>query len=79
MSKEIYLIYKQVIRVLFLKLVREKSRPALLKTQKSLNDNLFLALSFSNKIGFLMRGGVCISMYNTKPYCFLKEKDMPMD
>jgi hypothetical protein len=59
-------------------LIREKSQPALLKTQKSLNDNLFLAIPYSNNIGFLLTEGVCISMYNAKVLGFLKEEDMPM-
>jgi hypothetical protein len=58
-------------------LIREKSQPALLKTQKSLNDNLFLAIPYSNNIGFLLKGGVCISMCNTK-VLGVYEEDMPM-
>jgi hypothetical protein len=49
------------------------------KFQKSLKSIFFLALSFSNNIGFLLTGGVCISMYNSKVLVAeLTEEDIPM-
>jgi hypothetical protein len=37
-----------------------------------------LVLPYSNNIGFLLMGGVCIRMYNTKVLGVLKKEDMPM-
>ena len=45
---------------------------------KNLNSNLFIALPYSNNIGFLLIGGVCIMMYNSEAWGVLKEEDMPM-
>jgi len=36
------------------------------KNPKNLTSNFFLDLPYSNKIGFLLRRGVCISMYNSE-------------
>ena len=41
-------------------------RASITKNPKNLNSNFFLALPYSNNIGFLLTGGVCISMYNSK-------------
>ena len=48
------------------------------KTQKKHNSNFFLDLPYSNNIGFLLTGGVCISMYNSEVLGILKKEDMPM-